>query len=87
MRRESELWFKTAEEDLKDARAFIEMGRYFRTAFFAQQAVEKVLKALFIELLRTEPPKIHSVTELYRELREKSGFRLPEELENQIFIL
>ncbi|MDI3502222.1 MAG: hypothetical protein PWR13_486 [Archaeoglobi archaeon] len=48
MRRESELWFKTAEEDLKDARAFIEMGRYFRTAFFAQQAVEKVLKALFI---------------------------------------
>ncbi|MCS7143453.1 MAG: HEPN domain-containing protein [Archaeoglobaceae archaeon] len=87
MRREAELWFKSAEEDLEDARAFMSSKRYFRTAFFAQQSVEKVLKALFIELAREEPPKIHSITELYRSLGDKTKFRIPRDLEEQIFIL
>lgn len=87
MRREAELWFRSAEEDMEDAKTFMVSRRYFRTAFFAQQCVEKVLKALFIELAREEPPKIHSVTELYRILRDKTKFKLPESIEEQIYIL
>ncbi len=87
MRREAELWLKTAEDDLVDSRSFFASKRYFRTAFFAQQAVEKILKALFIEMAREDPPKIHTVTELYRILKEKTGFRLSNELEEQLFVL
>ena len=87
MRYETKLWFRTAEEDIEDARMFHSAGKYFRTAFFAQQAVEKILKALFIEIAREEPPKIHSVTELYKILKEKSGFEFPKEIEEQLFIL
>ncbi|MEM4279086.1 MAG: HEPN domain-containing protein [Archaeoglobaceae archaeon] len=87
MRRETELWLRTAEEDLVDSKSFLASKRYFRSAFFAQQAVEKVLKALFIEMAREDPPKIHSVTELYGILKEKTGFKLSDELEEQLFVL
>jgi len=87
MRREVRLWLRSAEEDYSDAELLYGSGRYFRTAFFAQQAVEKALKALFLALAREDPPKMHTVTELYRLLREKTGFRLPEEIEEQLFFL
>lgn len=84
MRREAELWIRSAEDDVFDAKLSYNHKRYFRTAFFAQQAVEKVLKAMFFVLKKEEPPKLHTVTELYRMLEE---FRLPEELEEQLYIL
>ena len=86
VRREVLLWLRAAEEDLYDARDALERGRWFRAAFFAQQAVEKALKALFFVVRREEPPRLHSVTDLYRMLRE-AGFRLPAELEEQLYIL
>ena len=86
MRRECLLWLKAAEEDLADAEDMLSRGRYFRAAFFAHQAVEKVLKALFFIVRREEPPHIHTVTELYMLLKE-GGFMLPEEAEAEIYIL
>ncbi|NOZ89222.1 MAG: HEPN domain-containing protein [Crenarchaeota archaeon] len=64
----------------------LEEGRWFRAAFFAQQAVEKALKALYPLLAGVEPPRLHSVTELYRGLRGW-GFRLPGELEDKLYML
>ncbi len=84
MRREVRLWL-TSAEDIYDAQAFLQNSRYFRTAFFSQQAVEKALKSLLTTKKRS-PPKFHSVTELYRNLKG-SGFSLPEELEKHLFIL
>ncbi len=86
MRREVSLWLKSAEEDLFDAELFLKNSRYFRTAFFCQQAVEKALKALFFIVKQEDPPKLHTITELYKNLRDY-GFKLPEHLEEQIFIL
>ncbi len=43
-------------------------GRYFRAAFLEQQAVEKVLEALFFTV-RREEPRLHTVTELYSMLK------------------
>ena len=80
------LWIGAAREDLVDAEDALKRGRWFRTAFFAQQAVEKAFKALFFVVRREEPPKIRAVTELYAMLRE-SGFALPPELEEQLRIL
>ena len=86
VRREALLWLRAAEEDLYDAEDALQRGRWFRAAFYAQQAVEKVFKALFFVVRREEPPKIHAVTELYRALKD-AGFRLPEDLEQQIYVL
>ncbi|OYT30633.1 MAG: DNA-binding protein [Thermoprotei archaeon] len=86
MRRECRLWIEAAREDIIDAEHMFTRKRYFRCAFFAQQAVEKTLKALFFIVRREEPPHIHTITELYYLLKEK-GFALPEDLEEQLFIL
>ncbi|MEM2791138.1 MAG: HEPN domain-containing protein [Thermofilaceae archaeon] len=86
VRREVELWLRAADEDLEDAKIALNGGRWFRAAFFSQQAVEKALKALFFVVRREEPPRIHTVTELYALLKE-AGFSLPRDIEDQIFIL
>lgn len=86
VRREVSLWFQAAEEDLYDGREALSRGRWFRAAFYAQQAVEKALKALFFTVRREEPPHIHTVTDLYLLLKE-AGYRLPEGLEEQLYTL
>ncbi|MEM2823985.1 MAG: HEPN domain-containing protein [Thermofilaceae archaeon] len=86
VRREVELWLRAADEDLEDAKIALSGGRWFRAAFFSQQAVDKALKALFFVVRREEPPRIHTVTELYALLKE-AGFSLPRDIEDQIFIL
>ncbi len=86
MRREAKLWLLSALEDLEDAEEMYGMGKYHRAAFFAQQAAEKALKALYFVVLRKEPPKTHIVTELYRGLKE-GGFELPKEIEKGIYVL
>jgi HEPN domain-containing protein len=86
MRREARLWMEAAKEDLFDAGDALRRGRWFRVAFFSHQAVEKALKALFFVVRREEPPHVHTVTELYRPLKD-AGFVLPPELEEQLYIL
>ncbi len=86
MRREVLLWLKSAEEDIYDAELLFKNSRFFRAAFFSQQAVEKAFKALYFIVKKEDPPKIHSITELYADLKE-SGFSLPKDLEEQLFIL
>jgi len=76
IRREVLLWVRAAGEDFVDAEDALKRGRWFRTAFFAQQAVGKAFKALFFIVRREEPPRVHTVTELYVMLKE-SGFALP----------
>jgi len=56
------------------------LGRWFRAAFYAHQAAEKALKALYFIVLRRDPPKLHAVTDLYRKLVE-GCFKLPEDVE------
>jgi len=86
LRREVFLWLRAALEDIEDAGLFLEEGRWFRVAFFAQQAVEKALRALYPVVALAEPPRSHTVTELYRGLVER-GFRLPGELEEKLYVL
>jgi len=53
IRREVLLWVRASREDLADAEDALDRGRWFRTAFFAQQAVEKALRALFFVVRRS----------------------------------
>jgi len=77
---------EAAKEDLFDADDALRRGRWFRAAFFSQQAVEKAFKALFFVVRREEPPHIHTVTELYKLLKD-AGFALRRDLEDQLYIL
>lgn len=44
-----EPWWRQAQADLETARVTASAGRHYAASWFAQQAVEKGLKALYIE--------------------------------------
>jgi len=67
MRPEIQRWLSQAEDDLKDAQATAEANRHAATAFHCQQAVEKALKALFMQQRETDAPRSHSLIFLGHE--------------------
>lgn len=65
MKDETRLWLSYAEENFEMARLALERGYLNACLQNAQQAVEKSLKALLVEL-QGEFPKTHSIRELVR---------------------
>jgi HEPN domain-containing protein len=56
-----ERWWAYAERDLDTARALLGAGRWEAVSFFAQQAVEKALKALVVLASGELPPRVHDL--------------------------
>ena len=67
MRKETEAWWKQAQEDFDDAQFNFEGERYKTASFLCQQAVEKAFKAFLIEK-KERLRKIHDLVELSREI-------------------
>lgn len=74
MRKETEAWWKQAQEDLDDATFNFGGGRYKTAAFLCQQAVEKAFKAFLIEK-KKQLRKIHDLVELSKEIGIPSNLR------------
>ena len=73
MRPETRDWIRVAERDFEAAQILFGKGAYDMAVFHMQQAVEKILKALWIEKYREEPPKTHNIQYLARELGISMG--------------
>jgi HEPN domain-containing protein len=61
MRKEVEQWIQQARDDFDGAEFNFNGGKYYMAAFWAQQAVEKALKALFLLERKGEVPQSHSL--------------------------
>ena len=71
-----EFWVESAENDLDSAFDVFTVGRYHWALFIGHLALEKVLKALYIqETQNVVPPKIHNL----RKLVELSNLSLDQE--------
>jgi len=68
LRPETREWVKIAEKDMTAAEILFGRGIFDMALFHAQQAVEKMLKALWIERFSEEPPKTHNIQYMAREL-------------------
>jgi HEPN domain-containing protein len=64
VRQEADRWWRQALEDLDTAEKNFDLRKFYVTAFYCQQAVEKAMKALFLEKKREIPPKTHNLLEL-----------------------
>jgi len=71
MRKEAKQLIEQAQYELKVARDNLPIGNYATVAFNCQQAVEKLLKAVFIIKKKEEAPKTHSLRELLFSLSIK----------------
>jgi HEPN domain-containing protein len=61
MRSDTEPWWRQARADLETAEAILQARRYYAVSWFAQQAVEKGLKALYIEQRGALAPRTHDL--------------------------
>jgi HEPN domain-containing protein len=61
-------WLQKAEEDFKVALLMRREGFFQTCAFHCQQAVEKAVKALWIDVKQIDPPRIHTVGPLAIQL-------------------
>jgi HEPN domain-containing protein len=78
-RREALRWLRQAWDDLEAARALEAVAKYAQAAFFAQQAGEKALKAVWLSL--DADPWGHSLGRLVREMPEGAKERFAPLLE------
>ena len=57
-------WITLADYDLKTAEAMLQAERYLYVAFTCQQAIEKLLKALYVKEKGQTPPYTHNLLRL-----------------------
>jgi HEPN domain-containing protein len=64
-----EYWMDIADYDMETSRSMQKSGRYLYTVFMCQQAIEKVLKALYFQEIIKEAPLSHNLVYLQSLLR------------------
>ncbi len=74
-------WIESAQHDLESAKSIFKSGRYDWCLFVGHLALEKILKAVFVESNDNKiPPKIHNLVRLAElskiELDEEQKFNL-----------
>jgi HEPN domain-containing protein len=67
-----EHWEDIAKYDLETAEAMFQSGRYLYVAFMSQQAIEKLMKGLYVWHLDQEPPRTHNIYSIYRSIFENN---------------
>lgn len=66
-----EYWLEAAQYDLESARVMMSGGRYMYVAFMSQQAVEKLTKGLYTLYTENEPPMIHNIWNILKQLKRE----------------
>ena len=62
-------WLDLADYDLETAKALLQSKRFLYVGFMCHQAIEKVLKAYYVQKIGAFAPKTHNL----RALAQKSG--------------
>ncbi len=74
MRPDTQNWIALSDYDLETARHMLASGRFLYVIFMCHLALEKMLKAYFIEVTQSIPPKTHDLIYLIK----KSELALPQ---------
>lgn len=67
-------WIKLSEYDLEVAEAVFEKGYYLHCGFMCHQSVEKLLKAMFVQITGSIPLRTHNLDRIIKECRKESEF-------------
>src|SRR4030067_1578377 len=73
-------WLLSSKENFETAKAMLKAGRYNFTMFMCQQAVEALLKAVFIIQKNERPEYIHKLPKLV----EMIGIKIPKTIDKKI---
>jgi HEPN domain-containing protein len=66
-----EYWLNYSNEDLETAAAMFKSGRWIYVLFCCQQALEKLVKGLYLLYLDDNIPKIHNINSIFDRFSDK----------------
>lgn len=69
-------WEEYAQYDLDTSDVMFDTGRYLYTVFMCQQAIEKIVKGIYILYTDEEPIKTHNIALIFNNLCERREFRM-----------
>lgn len=67
-------WEEYAQYDLDTAVVMIDTGRYLYSVFMCQQAVEKIVKGIYVLYTGEEPIKTHNIALVFDKLCDRDEF-------------
>jgi len=67
-REDFENWYQQGLSDFNNAKKMYEIQIYDAATFYCEQSIQKLLKALWIKIKRSYPPKTHNIVKLGKQL-------------------
>lgn len=67
-------WEEYAQYDLDTATIMFDTGRYLYSVFMCQQAVEKIVKGIYVLYSGEEPVKTHNIALIFNNLCRREDF-------------
>ena len=64
-------WLEYAEYDLQSAETMFSGGRWMYVIFMCQQAIEKLVKGLYLWYIDDNVPKVHDIPNLFSRFMDK----------------
>ena len=64
-------WFSYAQNDMDSAEVMLNGGRWFYTYFMCQQAIEKMVKGLYILYVDDNVPRLHDINSIFARFNDK----------------
>ena len=61
-------WVDIADYDFETAHAMLQSNRYLYVVFMCQQAMEKIIKGVYIDRFDEEPPRSHNLSFVFQKL-------------------
>lgn len=83
MQKTIDYWLEEAEEALKVADHLFEKKDFSYSLFFGHLAVEKIIKAIYVQKRNEHAPQIHNLV----RLAEQAGIALPAEQKETLIIV
>ncbi|MHB1275864.1 MAG: HEPN domain-containing protein [Candidatus Humimicrobiaceae bacterium] len=68
-------WEEYAQYDLDTAGVMVDTGRYLYSVFMCQQAIEKIVKGIYVLYTGEEPVKTHNIALVFNNLCDREEFR------------
>ena len=75
-------WLDIAQYDLETAKAMVTGGRWIYVAFMCQQAIEKIVKGLYILYVDDNVPRLHNINAILDRFEGKLPSVISEEKHN-----
>ena len=72
-------WLTYAQNDMDTAECMFQSGRWFYTLFMCQQAIEKLVKGLYILYIDDNVPRLHDINSIFDRYKDTLPENITEE--------